>query len=37
MVLNFPYQVAEVMEFEKSEEFEWVLVNKRLMKLKRMK
>ena len=34
---NFPYQVAEVMEFEKSEELEWVLVNKRLMKLKRMK
>ena len=35
--INFPYQVAEVMEFEKGEDFEWILVDKKTMKLKRKK
>ena len=33
--VNFPYQVAQVMEFEKGEEFEWVLVDKKTMRLRR--
>jgi len=35
--INFPYQVAEVMEFKKGEDFEWVLLDKKTMKLKRRK
>lgn len=33
--VNFPYQVAQVMEFKKGEDFEWLLVDKKTMKLKR--
>lgn len=35
--VNFPTQVAQVMEFEKGEHFEWVLVDKNTMKLRRVK
>lgn len=35
--VNFPYQVASVMEFEKGEEFEWILIDRRTLKLKRLK
>jgi hypothetical protein len=35
--VNFPYQVAEVMGFEKGEVFEWILVDKSTLKLKRLK
>ena len=35
--INFPYQVAEVMEFVKGEDFEWVLLDKKSLKLKRLK
>lgn len=35
--VNFPTQVAEVLEFEKGEEFEWLLVDKRTLKLRRVK
>lgn len=35
--INFPYQVAEVMEFKQGEQFEWILVNKKTLKLKRGK
>lgn len=35
--VNFPTQVAQVMEFEKGEDFEWVLVDKNTMKLRRIK
>ncbi len=35
--VNFPYQVAQVMEFSKGEDFEWVLVDKNTMKLRRVK
>jgi hypothetical protein len=35
--INFPFQVAEVMEFRKGEYFEWVLVDKKTLKLKRVK
>lgn len=35
--INFPYQVAEVMEFDQGEQFEWVLIDKRTLKLKRIK
>ncbi len=34
--VNFPTQVAQVMEFEKGEDFEWVLVDKSTMKLRRL-
>jgi len=34
--VNFPYQVAQVMEFEKGETFEWILVDKNTLKLKRL-
>ena len=34
--VNFPYQVAQVMEFNKGEDFEWVLVDKSTLKLKRV-
>ena len=35
--VNFPYQVAQVMGFKKGEDFEWVLVDKNTMKLRRLK
>lgn len=35
--VNFPTQVAQVMEFERGEEFEWSLVDKNSLKLKRYK
>lgn len=35
--VNFPTQVAEVLEFEKGEEFEWLLVDKRTLKLRRVR
>lgn len=33
--VNFPTQVAQVMEFEKGEEFEWSLLDKKSLKLQR--
>lgn len=35
--VNFPTQVAQVMEFEKGEDFEWALVNKSTLRLKRLR
>lgn len=35
--VNFPTQVAQVMEFQKGEDFEWVLLDKNSLKLKRIK
>ena len=35
--VNFPTQVAQVMGFEKGEDFEWSLVNKSTLKLRRLK
>lgn len=35
--VNFPTQVAQVMEFQKGEEFEWVLSDKNSLKLMRSK
>lgn len=35
--VNFPTQVAQVMEFEKGEDFEWTLVNKNILKLRRLR
>lgn len=35
--VNFPTQVAQVIEFKKGERFEWVLVDKNTMKLRRVK
>ena len=35
--VNFPTQVAQVMEFERGEEFESSLVDKNSLKLKRCK
>ena len=35
--VNFPYQVAHVMGFKKGEEFEWALIDKNTMRLKRVK
>ena len=35
--VNFPYQIAEAMEFKKGELFEWILMNKNTLKLKRLK
>jgi hypothetical protein len=35
--VNFPTQVAQVMEFGKGEEFEWALVDKNTLKLRRLK
>lgn len=35
--VNFPTQVAQVMDFEKGEDFEWTLVNKNTLKLRRLK
>ena len=35
--LNFPSAVAQAMEVEKGEEFEWILENKNLCLLKRVK
>ena len=35
--VNFPTQVAHVMEFEKGEEFEWILTDKNTLKLRRLK
>jgi hypothetical protein len=35
--INFPYQVAEVMEFEKGEDCEWTLIDKKSLKLRRTK
>lgn len=34
--VNFPSQVAQVMEFERGEEFEWVLQDKSTLKLRRV-
>ena len=33
-MLNFPYQVAQVMDFKKGEDFEWILVDKNNTKKK---
>lgn len=33
--VNFPSQVAQVMEFNQGDEFEWTLTNKNTLKLKR--
>jgi hypothetical protein len=35
--VNFPYQVAQVMEFERGEMFEWTLQDKNTLQLKRIK
>lgn len=35
--VNFPTQVAQVMEFQRGEEFEWSLLDKHSLKLKRSK
>lgn len=35
--VNFPSQVAQVMELERGEEFEWILIDIRTLKLKRLK
>lgn len=35
--VNFPAQVAQVMEFIAGETFEWILLDKRNLKLKRVK
>jgi len=35
--INFPYQVAEVMEFKKGEDCEWTLIDKKSLKLVRVK
>lgn len=34
--VNFPTQVAQVMEFKKGEEFEWTLSDKKSLKLRRV-
>ena len=33
--VNFPTQVAQVMEFKKGEEFEWSLLDKNSLKLRK--
>ena len=35
--VNFPTQVAQVMEFDKGEDFEWTLLDKNTLKLRRLK
>jgi hypothetical protein len=35
--VNFPHQVAQVMEFDRGEEFEWILIDKKTLKLRRCK
>ncbi len=35
--VNFPTQVAQVMEFQKGEEFEWSLLDKNSLKLRKIK
>lgn len=35
--VNFPTQVAQLMGFEKGEEFEWTLFDKNTLKLRRLK
>lgn len=35
--VNFPTQVAQVMEFSRGEEFEWTLADKNTLKLRRLK
>ena len=35
--VNFPTQVAQVMEFQKGEEFEWSLLDKNSLKLRKVK
>ena len=35
--VNFPTQVAQVMEFERGEDFEWTLINKNTLQLRRLK
>lgn len=35
--VNFPAHVAQVMEFGKGEEFEWTLVDKNTLKLRRLR
>jgi hypothetical protein len=35
--VNFPTQVAQVMEFNRGEEFEWTLLDKNTLKLRRLK
>jgi len=34
--VNFPSQVAQVLGFKKGESFEWILVDKNTMKLRRL-
>ena len=35
--VNFPAQVAQVMGFEKGEQVDWTLIDKRSLKLKRLR
>jgi len=35
--VNFPTQVAQLMEFKKGESFEWTLIDKNSLKLRRLK
>lgn len=35
--VNFPTQVAQLMEFDKGENFEWTLLDKNTLKLRRLK
>ena len=35
--VNFPMAVAQAMEFEKGEEFEWIIIDKDKMLLRRLK
>lgn len=35
--VNFPTQVAQVMDFQKGEEFEWSLLDKNSLKLRKIK
>jgi hypothetical protein len=35
--VNFPVQVAQILEFEEGEEFEWILQDKKTLKLVRLK
>lgn len=34
--VNFPAQVAQVMEFQKGEEFEWSLIDKKSLRLRKV-
>ena len=35
--VNFPTQLAQIMEFSKGEEFDWTLIDKNSLKLRRLK